>query len=328
MSESQGVAEEAQLSFTVVVCTRDRPERLEQCLDALARLRYSRFEVLVVDNAPHTEQARNVAEGHQARYVLEPVAGLSRARNRGIAVCNTDVIAFTDDDAVPEPDWLSLIAAEFQDPLVAAVAGRTLATDPTTENELLGSRIDNHDFGPDKQIIDSLSPCWFELANFGGIGNGMNVAFRRGPWLFFSEELGRGTSIGGWEEHYAFFSLVDHGYRVVYTPHAIVRHPYPQGVEELRRRLLADASGACAYMIFLLVGERRYRWRVLRYALQSLSGKQRPWRRTQADSAAKALVVPLWRLRLEYLWGPFLYLRSRFQQWIKTGLCRREASGV
>ena len=68
---------------TVVICTRDRPAELERCLRAVRQIEYPRFDVLVVDNAPSKAPAREAAERWAARYVAEPIRGLSRARNRG-----------------------------------------------------------------------------------------------------------------------------------------------------------------------------------------------------------------------------------------------------
>ena len=68
---------------TVVICTRDRPAELERCLRAVRQIEYPRFDVLVIDNAPIKAPARGAAERWGARYVVEPVKGLSPARNRG-----------------------------------------------------------------------------------------------------------------------------------------------------------------------------------------------------------------------------------------------------
>src|SRR5919109_5193805 len=92
---------------TVVVCTRDRPEELKRCLAAVTRMEYSRFDVLVVDNAPMNGGAREIAAHCGARYVVEPVVGLSRARNLGSHACQSEILAYLDDDAVPERGWLT-----------------------------------------------------------------------------------------------------------------------------------------------------------------------------------------------------------------------------
>ena len=73
--------------ISVVVCTRDRADRLEACLRHLDRQEYPRFEVVVVDNAPTGDAVRDLVGGPAGwyRYVVERRGGLSWARNAGIA---------------------------------------------------------------------------------------------------------------------------------------------------------------------------------------------------------------------------------------------------
>src|SRR5437764_8670181 len=70
-------------SVSVVVCTRNRPDQLQLCLESLLQLSTKPAEILVVDNAPSDERTRRVCERLPVRYVLEPLPGQSRARNRG-----------------------------------------------------------------------------------------------------------------------------------------------------------------------------------------------------------------------------------------------------
>ena len=136
---------------TVVICTRDRPAILDRCMEGVSSLQYSHFEVLVVDNSSTDWGAREVAARWGARYVVEPIVGASRARNRGALECSSEVVAYLDDDAVPEPGWLSAIAAEFSDPLVMAVAGKVLALSLETEAEML--RDLGWNAGPDQRVL-------------------------------------------------------------------------------------------------------------------------------------------------------------------------------
>jgi cellulose synthase/poly-beta-1,6-N-acetylglucosamine synthase-like glycosyltransferase len=301
-------------SCSVVICTRDRPEKLEQCLEAVARLNYPRVDVLVVDNAPSDSRTRQLAARWGVRYLVEPVAGLSRARNCGARACDTEVIAFLDDDAIPEPEWLSALAAEFQEPLVMAVTGRTLPLSIETDAERLFARLGGFESGGEERLaVDRQSPFWFERANFGGIGNGGNMAFRRRAfdlWPGFEERLGRGAIVFAGEEDHAFFTLIDRGYRVVYTPHAVARHPVPRTMPELRAFLLRNLSAATAYMTFLFVEEPRYRWAVIRYVAEALRGKRRAWRPPLPGTQPYPRVIPRWRALLAYLSGPALYVRS------------------
>jgi glucosyl-dolichyl phosphate glucuronosyltransferase len=103
----------ARLDATVIVCTYNRAESLRDTLQALRAQRTHpsrRWEVVVVDNnsGDHTHQVVDDArrEWPVLRYVFEPAQGLSHARNHGIAVARGDVLLFTDDDVLPEADWL------------------------------------------------------------------------------------------------------------------------------------------------------------------------------------------------------------------------------
>ncbi len=268
--------------------------------------------MLVVDNAPRDSRAQEVAARRGASYLLEPVPGLSRARNRGAHACDTELVAYLDDDAVPEPDWLSALACEFIDPKVMAVTGRVTALDPTTETDRLYARIGGAEFGGAERLTfnrDTLD--WFERANFGGIGIGMNMIFRRSTfelWPGFDLRLGRGALLEGSEEHHAFFSLIDRGYRVVYTPHALVRHPAPLTLEKARERYLRSLTASAGYMTLLFVEARRYRGRVAKYAFEGLQRRPRPWR-SQAEGTRRR-IVPRWRVLLAGFSGIVLYLRS------------------
>src|SRR5579884_1169719 len=97
-------------SCSVVVCTWDRGRWLERCLAALAGLDHPSYEVVVVDNSQGDSPSQQLAGQFGARYVREPRAGLSRARNTGARAAWGEIVAFTDDDALPDPRWLSLHA--------------------------------------------------------------------------------------------------------------------------------------------------------------------------------------------------------------------------
>jgi glycosyltransferase involved in cell wall biosynthesis len=261
---------------TVVICTRDRPEALERCLAAVDAVTYPSFEVLVVDNGSPTAGAREIAERWGARCTVEPRAGLSRARNRGAREARGEVVAYLDDDALPEPGWLAGLERELGDPEVMAVAGRIRPARLETAAECLFEATGG--FTPNRgcrRVVDAGTPGWFELTNFGGVGTGANMAFRRSAfdqWAGFDERLGVGAAVPAGEEHHAFFSLVELGYRVVYAPDAVVRHPYPATLAALRARHVATVASSAAYLLHLLLEAPRHRRLALGFALRALRG--------------------------------------------------------
>ena len=307
-------------SASVVIATRSRPELLESCLDGVARQDFRPHEVLVVDNTDGERATREVAVAHGARYMIEPAAGLARARNRGARASSGEVVAYLDDDAVPEQEWLSALLVEFSDPLVAAVTGRILGLEPQPPEA--GERVIFG--GPARLMVDRHTTDWFERANFGGLGQGANIAIRRSAfetWPGFDERRGQGTRMAGMEEHHAFFSLIDRGFRVLYTPAARVRHPYPQTEEELRTRHLRQLTAASFHLSLLLAEERRYRPRAARYALEAMGGKPRPWREGMGPPTPS---IRGWQGALARFRGVVLYLASR----LESGRSRERAGAT
>lgn len=299
---------------TVAIPTRNRPLELDRCLEGVGRLSYPQFDVIVVDNGPSDSRGKEVAKRRGAQYILEPVANASRARNRGAAASHAEIVAYLDDDCIPEPGWLSALAIEFKDPQVMAVSGRILPLVVETEVERLVEAMGGFEVSnPERRIVDRQTPQWFEMACFGGLVNGANMAFRRvafNLWPGFNERIGPGTPVTGGEEHLAFFDLVDRGYRAVYTPDAVVRHPFPKDIDALRARELKNLAAATAYMTFLTVEEPQYRRLMMKYAAEGLRGVRRPWRKSTASPQVS--VAPRWRRLAAYLSGPFRYVHSRF----------------
>jgi len=99
--------------LTVVIPTYARPRQLTACLAALVGQRLEvPWEVVVVDDGS-PEPLDSIAEAFHGRLDLrierQANAGPARARNRGVAVARGRFIAFTDDDCLPEPDWLGAL---------------------------------------------------------------------------------------------------------------------------------------------------------------------------------------------------------------------------
>jgi len=296
---------------SVVIPTSRRPDELDRCLAAVAQQDYGSFDVIVVDNSEGDPRTERVARKWNARYVKEERKGLCRARNRGALVSASDIIAYLDDDSVPEAGWLTGLASEFRDPLVMAVGGKTIALKVETESEVLFSQIRGKAYDrPQPMVVDQQNPRWFEICGFGGIAAGCNMAVRRAAfevWPGFHERTDRGTAVYGGGEQHAFFSLVSRGFRVSYTPHALVRHPFPPTMENLRKRYLRDLTASTAFFTMMLFEESGHRRKTLRYLWEAMLGKERSWR---GSVSPRPRVVSRLQSAAALLLGPFKYLQG------------------
>jgi O-antigen biosynthesis protein len=90
---------------SVVVCSHNGARTISDCLEGLRRVNYPDFEVIVVDDGS-TDDTAAIARQFGTRVIQTPNRGLSNARNTGLAAATGEVVAYLDDDAWPDPDWL------------------------------------------------------------------------------------------------------------------------------------------------------------------------------------------------------------------------------
>ena len=283
-------------TVTLAICTRNRPDELNTCLDAIALLNPRPDEILVVDNSEGDPAIENVACRHSVRYVVEPATGLSRARNRALAESTCEIVAYMDDDALPSHDWLEQILAPFADPRVASASGPVAAPGVQRNSAPAPTRfVTNHD------------PQWFEMATFGGIGWGSNMAVRRSVcsvWKGFDVRLGKGAPLRIAEESHAFASLLALGYRAAYVPAAVIYHPVkPWNAQQ-------EAISSFAYWMLLLCEFPGHRLDLVRFLTRRLRGKRITWPRDPQTPGQ--IISSGWGVRLRAgLAGTLLYFRSR-----------------
>jgi len=198
------------LRVSVVVPTYQRPDLLARCLDALLvqDLDQSAYEVIVCDDAPDARTEALVHRckvchpGHTLRYLaIEDTQGPAAARNAGWRAAQSAIIAFTDDDTVPDRGWLSKGLAALQSG-THAVAGRILMPLPDIPSDY-------------ERDASHLTHAEFATANV----------------MILKAAL---HAVGGFDERYALawredsdlqFSLLDAGMTIRSAPEAIVVHP-------------------------------------------------------------------------------------------------------
>lgn len=209
-------------TVTVVVPSRGRPHLVPGILDALRYLTYPAFEVVLVGEGGSLDAYDVPSELAAAvHYFPCDVANISVARNIGIRAARGEVVAFIDDDSIPEPDWLDRLVVPFQDPKVAAAGGIVRDRDgvrlqfgggwcdPTGEE----TPFDTPGSGPKTASLSK----GYTLALMG-----TNCAFRRAALL----------EIGGFDESYHYFldetdaliRLGKAGWLTAWAPEAEVHH--------------------------------------------------------------------------------------------------------
>lgn len=215
---------------TAVICTHNRADLLTTAIESLLAqsLTPADYEILVIDNASTDETPQNIRRylnrpcHVKLRSSVQPAIGLSLARNLAVQTATGEVIAFLDDDAVADPDWLAaLLDAYAMHPEAWAVGGKVL---PVWESERPVWLTD--DLLPQLSMLDLgtiVRPLDVDEQLYGINFSCRRYAFRR--LGLFRSDLGRqGETLLGSEESDFQRRILSRGQAIVYTPHAIVKH--------------------------------------------------------------------------------------------------------
>jgi GT2 family glycosyltransferase len=204
--------DDARLAVSVVVPACGRMDLLDRCLDALMRQGFDpqHFEIIVVDDEPNHNtlhlvagwRTRTLERGPRLSYVANPgPVGPASARNRGWRAARGPIVAFTTDDAVPEPGWLAEGLAAFGEG-VEVVCGRIQTPVPAQPTE------------------SQRSAHGHEAADFTSAS-----CFFRKPVLERLEGFDERFSVPRGSDADMHFRLLEHGVGVVRAPRALVVHP-------------------------------------------------------------------------------------------------------
>jgi GT2 family glycosyltransferase len=249
------------LTASVVVATHRRTDRLALCLDALRRQTHTPDEVIVVFHVADRQSAAFLRD--RARtwpelgFVEVARPGTVAALNLGLAIASGSILAFVDDDAVPDPDWLERIIAAFAvDARVAGVGGRdTVVFGGRPVDDRPSLTLKSTQDGPEVGVIR-----WFGRMisdHHLGVGpprdvdvlKGANMSFRRDAVLAhgFDERL-RGEGAIVHSELSICLPLRRRGWRIVYDPAIHVMHfPAPRRYGDQRGDISRPAVFAVAH---------------------------------------------------------------------------------
>ena len=311
---------------SVIVCTRDRADRLADCLTAVLGQDYPDFEIIVVDNAPSGDAVGRLVSrlraagtrGVPLRHVVEPRPGLSWARNAGLAEASGSIVAYLDDDEHPDRYWLAELARGFTlGTGVAGVSGLVLPAELDTPAQDLYEQFGGHSKGRGftHEVFDKASHArQHPLYPLPAFGVGASLAFDRAALTRvggFDVTLGAGTPARAGEDTAAIADVMLDGGTFVYWPGAVMWHVHRRTMPEVERQLDGYGSGLTAFYTRAVLRNPRHLVTLARLVPQSLrdlrghdSVRTATMRAGYPDSLQRAS-------RRGMLAGPVRYLRSR-----------------
>lgn len=130
--------------FSVVICSYNGSSTIRDTLNALGRLDYPNFEVIVVNDGS-TDHLEQLVKQYPVKLITTPNRGLSNARNTGMHHAKGEIIAYIDDDAYPDPQWLLYLAYAYKNSDFAGVGGPNIAP---VENGFIARCVANAPGGP------------------------------------------------------------------------------------------------------------------------------------------------------------------------------------
>ena len=262
-----------QTPVSVVVVSQDRPDALRLCLTGLLRLNYDCFEIIVVADAAGVAVADDVSR--EIKTVLFEKTNISLARNVGVNAAGGDVVAFIDDDAVPEPLWLHHLIAPFSQSEVKATGGFVLG-----RNGISFQWQARMTFEDGTSVPFAVSEPSVHTGSKGRAikTEGTNMAFRR-------ETL---AQMGGFDPRFAFYldetdmnmRLAAQNAKTAIVPLAQVHHGF---AESARRsvdrvpRTLFEIGASCAVF-------------AMKHGSQSIAQTRRATRLSQRKRLLRAMI--------------------------------------
>jgi len=195
--------------MSVVVCSYNGARTIGETLAGLEKLDYPDYEVIVVDDGSPDDTSL-IAKRHPVRLIRTENRGLSSARNTGMEAATGEFVAYIDDDAYPDPHWLTYLAASFERTGYAAMGGPNLA--PPNDG-MMADCVANAPGGPVHVLLAD------EIAEHLP---GCNIAFRKDCLM----------AIGGFDPTFRVagddvdvcWRLQERGWTLGFSPAAMVWH--------------------------------------------------------------------------------------------------------
>lgn len=299
----------APIRVSAVVCTHNRTALLQRAIESLVRQVSAPFEMLVIDNAPADDATRILVarEYPRVHYFLERIPGLDFARNRALSEAKGDVVAFLDDDAVAEPDWIAATERAFATaPRLGACTGRVMALGSGSEGERLFEANGGFERGtrPIRLPADASSRLFGRrvplIAWSISVGSGCSMAVRREAVLDlggFDEALDLGAALPGGGDLDVLWRLLDAGYEVLYDPEVKARHEHRPDRASAARQIIGHNRALIAWLTKCAARARgKNRLEIVAFLLWRLAkpGVRLAMRAAGKDPLPASVLLRLW----------------------------------
>jgi cellulose synthase/poly-beta-1,6-N-acetylglucosamine synthase-like glycosyltransferase len=268
LSSFRTVGDDQLPKATVVVPTIcESSEELVRTVSSLLALDYPDFEILVVDNRTNDDHGPLPVfpADDRVRTASERARGASAARNKGISLATGEIVAFTDDDAVVDRNWLRALGARFAlNEEVEGIGGLVLPMELKSAPQLWFEEFYGG-FSPSfVSTTMSMHSMKGKSALFpyapGVFGAGCNMAFRRATLQRmggFNVCLGPGTPAKGGEDPALFIAIALSGATLAFEPAALVRHTHRRTQGEFMHQVFGYGIGLTAMYTALVARDPR-----------------------------------------------------------------------
>lgn len=195
--------------ISIVVCSYNGARTIRDTLEAIQKLDYPDFEVIVVNDGS-TDSTKAIAEDYNVRLISTENRGLSSARNTGMEMATGEIVAYLDDDAYPDTHWLKYLAHTFMTTDYVGLGGPNLS--PSGDGEMAAC-VDN---SPGNPMCILLSDSEAEHVA------GCNMAIRK-SYLQAIDGFDTWFRVAG-DDVDVCWRLQECGWKLGYSPAALVWH--------------------------------------------------------------------------------------------------------
>lgn len=209
--------------ISVIIPARDAAQTIAACLHAVLNQNHveGSYEVILVDDGSR-DQTAAIGERMGVKVVLQENAGPAAARNAGAAVARGEILAFTDADCRPAPNWLAELVRPFDDHVVVGVKGAY-----RTDQRGLVPRFVQGEYSFKYRRLASLPQIDFI--------DTYSAAYRRAVFLA-NGGFDAAFPVPSVEDQELSFRLARKGYKMVFAPEAVVYHTHDENLLEYVRR--------------------------------------------------------------------------------------------